>query len=444
MSASVQTTEVAESVVDAPCPPALFRNRNYVWLWASSNISCLGDYFTLIAMPWLVLTLTKDAATLGAVMALESLPRAAFMLVSGGFTDRYSARKVLLVSRTIFMLALLALALDLWFGRLQLGHLYGFAFVFGLLTAFALPASQALLPQVIDRTQIQQGNSALMGSQQLIQLFAPVLAGLLIWGMPSMSTPAGAADLSRTALAFALNAVAIFVALLLLLQLRLQPVAGAEAAPDEEVRLADGFRYLWRDRGLRIATLYMSCVGFFAIGPLLTVIPQIAEQRLHNGALSYGMLYAVNGLGSLLGFACGGMLPKPDKRHLGLALFSADLLAGLCVFWLGRSTSFATAAPALALIGVTAAYGGVLALSWIQERIPPALSGRILGIVMFAVLGLTPVSMTVGGLIVSHYSLEALLTLSGCAIASFALLGLLSPRIHRFGAYASPALPEAA
>lgn len=193
MSTSVQTTEVAESVVDAPCPPALFRNRNYVWLWASSNISCLGDYFTLIAMPWLVLTLTKDAATLGAVMALESLPRAAFMLVSGGFTDRYSARKVLLVSRTIFMLALLALALDLWFGRLQLGHLYGFAFVFGLLTAFALPASQALLPQVIDRTQIQQGNSALMGSQQLIQLFAPVLAGLLIWGMPSMSTPAGAA-----------------------------------------------------------------------------------------------------------------------------------------------------------------------------------------------------------------------------------------------------------
>src|SRR5690348_11054354 len=58
---------------------------------------------------------------------------------------RHSARMVLLVSRKIFMLALVALALDLWHGYLQLSQLYGFAFVFGLLTAFALPASQALL-----------------------------------------------------------------------------------------------------------------------------------------------------------------------------------------------------------------------------------------------------------------------------------------------------------
>ena len=444
MTTSHPSTDTADIVGDATAPVGLFRNRNYLWLWASSAISCLGDYFTLIAMPWLVLTLTKDAATLGTVMALESLPRAAFMLVSGGFADRYSARKVLLVSRAIFMLALIALALDLYLGRLHLGHLYGFAFVFGLLTAFALPASQALLPQLVERSQIQQGNSAMMGSQQLIQLFAPVLAGLLIWGMPSISAPAGAADLSRMALAFAVNAAAIFIALLLLLQLRMRPALAADDAPPAEVRLTDGFRYLWRDRGLRIATLYMSCVGFFAIGPLLTVIPQIAEQRLHNGALSYGMLYAVNGLGSLLGFACGGMLPKPAQRKLGLVLFSADLLAGLCVFWLGRSTSFFSASSALALIGVSAAYGGVLALSWIQERVPPALAGRVLGLVMFAVLGLTPVSMTLGGLVVAHASLQVLLSVSGAAIASFALLGLLSPRINRFGAYASPPLPEAA
>jgi MFS family permease len=442
MTTSIQAQ--VDPIAGDELPRSLFRNNNYLWLWASSGISCLGDYFTLIAMPWLVLTLTRDPATLGAVMALESLPRAAFMLVSGGFADRYSARMVLLVSRTIFMLALVALALDLWYGYLQLSHLYGFAFVFGLLTAFALPASQALLPQVVDKTQIQQSNSALMGSQQLIQLFAPVLAGLLIWGMPSGAAPAGTADVPSIALAFAFNAAAIFVALLLLLRIKLQPLQHTEDANGVGVRLTDGFRYLWRDRGLRIATSYMSCIGFFAIGPLLIVIPQIAEQRLHDGALSYGMLYAVNGLGSLLGFACGGLLPKPGKRRLGLVMFSTDLLAGICVFWLGHSTSFATAAPALALIGLSAAYGGVLALSWIQERVPATLAGRVLGIVMFAVLGLTPVSMSLGGVIISHYSLEALLTLSGCAIGSFALLGLLSPGINRFGTYAKPALPEAA
>lgn len=415
----------------------LFRNRNYLWLWASAGISSLGDYFTLIAMPWLVLTITRDPVALGMVMALESLPRAAFMLVSGGVTDRYTARTVLLASRTCFMLALLALVMDLHHGHLQLRHLYGFAVLFGLCTAFALPANRALLPQVVDKEQIQRANSALMGSQQFVQLFAPVLAGLMIWDMPAIGAQAVVGDLARISDAFAFNACAILVALFLLTRIRLtpRPDIGARA----RVRLAAGFSYLWRDRGLRIAIPYMACIGFFAIGPLLTVIPQLAAQRLDDGALSYGMLYAVNGLGSLLGFACGGMLPKPDSRRLGLVMFSTDLAAGLGMFLLGHSATFPTAAAALVLIGLSASYGGVLGLSWIQERIPSQLSGRILGIVMFAVLGLTPVSMMLGGLLIARYSLTTLLEISGCTIAVFALIGLLSPRINRFGTLASPA-----
>lgn len=420
----------------APAQTTLFRNKNYLWLWASAGISCLGDYFTLIAMPWLVLTLTRDPAALGTVMALESLPRAAFMLLSGGATDRFTARTVLLASRACFMLTLLALVLDLRHGHLQLQHLYGVAVVFGLCTAFALPANRALLPQVVDRMQIQQANSALMGSQQLIQLFAPVLAGLLIWGMPSMAMHAAGGDLMRIADAFAFNAVAISVALFLLTRIHLAPRAASTGRP--KVGLTDGFRYLWRDRGLRIATPYMACIGFFAIGPLLTVIPLFAAQRLEDGSLSYGMLYAVNGLGSLLGFACGGLLPKPDKRRLGLIMFTTDLTAGLGMLLLSQSNGFATAAAALAIVGISASYGGVLGLSWIQERIPQQLAGRVLGIVTFAVLGLTPVSMALGGLLISHYSLTVLLNASGCAIVCCALLGLCSPGINRFGTYAAP------
>lgn len=433
---------VSPSSDPAAAAPALLRNRNYLWLWASAGISSLGDYFTLIAMPWLVLSLTNDAAALGLVMALESLPRAVFMLVSGGLADRYTAHRVLLVSRALFMLTLLLLALDLLYGQVQLTHLYGFALAFGLLTALALPANRALLPQLIDKEQIQKANSALMGSQQLIQLFAPVLAGLMIWGMPTAGGAAAAADLRPIAYAFLVNAGAILVALLLLLQIR----PGPRAAPpsDARVRLADGFRHVWRDRGLRIATFYMGCVGFLAIGPLLTAIPQLAAHRLRDGALSYGMLFAINGLGSMIGFACGGLLPRPGRRQLGLIIFSADLLAGLCIVWLGHSSSFASAAPALALIGGAASYGGVLGLSWIQERIPPALAGRILGIVMFAVLGLTPLSMSLGGVVVAQYSLTTLLTVSGCTIATLALLGLLLPGINRFGSYPSPVVAEPA
>lgn len=417
--------------------PSLLRNPNYLWLWGSAVIASLGDYFTLIAMPWLVLSISKDPAALGMVMALESLPRAAFMLFSGGASDRFTARSVLLASRFLFMLALLLLALLLLGGHVQLHHLYAFAATFGLLTAFALPADRALLPQVVEPSHIQKGNSALMGSQQLIQLFAPVLAGLLIWGMPTSEAPAGSgADLKHIALAFLFNAAAIAVALVLLMRIRITPRTDVASEPD--VRLVEGFRYLGRDRGMRIATLYMGCIGLFAIGPLLTTIPQLATQRLHDGALSYGMLYAVNGLGSILGFALGGMLAKPDLRRLGLVVCSADLLSGLAIGWLGHASTFATAAPALVLVGLTVSYGGVLSLSWIQERVPPALAGRVLSIIMFAVLGLTPLSMAAAGFLAAHYSMTTLLTASATAVAATALLGIVTPAIRRFGAYPAP------
>ena len=419
--------------------PSLFRNRNYVWLWAGGAISSLGDYFTFVAMPWLVLSLTHDAAALGLVMALESLPRAAFMLFSGSATDRFSARSVLLASRCGFLLALVALAALLLSGGLRLPHLYGFAVSFGLLSAFALPANRAMLPLVVERTQIQKGNSALMGTQQLIQLFAPVLAGLLI---AVGANDAAGAGVRPIAYAFLLNAAAIAVALGLLLQVRVPARSGSSGPP--KAGLAEGFRYLRQDVGMRTATLYMGCIGFFAIGPLLTVLPQLAQQRLHDGALSYGLLCAVNGVGSMLGFALGGMLPKPGARQLGLRMLAADIVAGLAILWLGQADRFATAAPALALVGVAASYGGVLALSWVQERVPVALSGRVLGIVMFAVLGLTPVSMALAGLLAAYASLAALLTTSGTAIVAVALLGLLVPGINRFGTQPPPAAYAAA
>ncbi|UUZ55217.1 hypothetical protein LP419_05190 [Massilia sp. H-1] len=62
-------------------------------------ISALGDQFTLIALPWLVLTTTGDALTLGLVIALMSVPRALFILVGGALVDRYSPKSVLMLSK---------------------------------------------------------------------------------------------------------------------------------------------------------------------------------------------------------------------------------------------------------------------------------------------------------------------------------------------------------
>jgi hypothetical protein len=59
----------------------LLRDRNFRWLLSGGIVSGLGDQFTMIALPWLVLTMTGDPLALGLVIATMSVPRALFMLV---------------------------------------------------------------------------------------------------------------------------------------------------------------------------------------------------------------------------------------------------------------------------------------------------------------------------------------------------------------------------
>ncbi len=67
--------------------------RDFRLLLVGTATSLLGDQFALIATPWLALQLTNDPLVLGIVLALEGLPRAAFMLVGGAVTDRFAPRR---------------------------------------------------------------------------------------------------------------------------------------------------------------------------------------------------------------------------------------------------------------------------------------------------------------------------------------------------------------
>jgi hypothetical protein len=65
---------------------------NFCLLSTGAFTSLLGDQFALIATPWLVLQLTGDPLMLGTVLALEGIPRAAFILFGGAITNRLSPR----------------------------------------------------------------------------------------------------------------------------------------------------------------------------------------------------------------------------------------------------------------------------------------------------------------------------------------------------------------
>lgn len=108
-------------------------------------LSSIGDQLTMVALPWLVLILTKEAWVLGMVLLLTGLPRAAFILLGGAIVDRSSPKAVMLYSKCVNGLVLLLMAFLIFNQWLSISILCVTSLLLGISGAFSLPARSAIL-----------------------------------------------------------------------------------------------------------------------------------------------------------------------------------------------------------------------------------------------------------------------------------------------------------
>lgn len=425
----------------SPAPPhqALFRDRNFRWLLIGSVISMLGDQFTLIAMPWLVLQMTDDTRVLGIVLALLGVPRALFILIGGAYVDRHSPKRVMMVTKVVNTALLATLALMVANGSLTLPWLYALALGIGLATAFSIPAGTAMLPQVVQGEWLQPANSVMMGLRQLTLLAGPLLAGLTIATLGTGHTRDALTDARGLAAAFALDAFSFGITIWTLARVR---VLGDQAsmAPGTTVwgAVAEGLRYFWRDVPFRTGLLYWSAVALLISGPVQIALPVLAKTLPQMGAASLGTMLAAHGGGTLLGTVVAGARPHGRLRSLGLTLLAMDGMVGLLFMPLGHITATWQGACLLLPIGALAGFMLVVVFTWIQRRVPPAMLGRAMSLFMFIFMGLAPVSAAATGWLLPHVSLSGLFLACGGLLLAVVVLALLITPMHHIGDAPAP------
>ncbi len=130
-------------------PRNVLRDRNFAWLTGGGVISALGDQFTLIALPWLVLKLSHDPATLGLVLALMGAPRAVLILFGGAVVDRHSPKAILMLTKYVNTVLLAVLAILVYSGGVTLTLAIALALGLSLASAFSIPAGTSMLPHVV-------------------------------------------------------------------------------------------------------------------------------------------------------------------------------------------------------------------------------------------------------------------------------------------------------
>jgi MFS family permease len=385
----------------------VLRLRDFRLLFSGSTVSMLGDQFTLIAMPWLVLQLTGDPLALGFVLALEGIPRAAFMLLGGAITDRFSARMILIVTDALraFLTALIALAV--FTGSIHIWMLYAFGLAFGLMAGFSVPARNSMVPLLVETEDLQAGNSVMMGVGELIGFVGPTIAGILI----------GSYSKSRLGIGLALSfdAFSFFVSVAALWLMRggNRPESGQPGAGESVwASILAGIRYLWDDKALRVMFLIVTAVNFLFVGPLLVGIPVLANQRLPEGALAFGLLLSAYSGGNLGGFLLAGTLPRPTGKVMRVFLIALLAIFGLVLGALGFIYSTWLDFGLLLLLGLGNGYISIILFTWMQARTPREMLGRMMSMLMLSNTGLVPISQAISGA-VSKWSLTGVFAAAG-------------------------------
>lgn len=398
---------------------ALFANANFRWIMGGGLLSMLGDQFTLLALPWLVMSLSRDPLVLGTVLALGSLPRAVFILIGGALVDRHSPKTVLLLTKWVNFALLGLLAALTATGGITLAGVYVLTLAIGLATAFSYPAGSAILPQAVPEALIQPANGALMGARQLVLLLGPVLAGLLVTAgsEPSLSG-------QGLALAFGFDALSFAVSAWTLTRVQMAPATAKAPQPVFEA-IAESLRACWQDRELRALFLYFAAIAFFVGGPIQVALPVLAAERLPGGAAALGVMLAAHGLGALAGMAVSGLRPQWRLSTLGGTVLLIDAVAGGVFLVFGHVHAAWQGALLLLPLGAMGGFVQVAVYSWLQKRIAPEMLGRSMALFMFIIMGLAPLASAAAGAALRVLDVTELFRAAALCLLAVVVLGAL-------------------
>jgi len=369
-------------------PWTVFASGPFRLLWIGTTLSLFGDFFSYVAMAWLVLQLTGSSLALGTVLVVQALPRAVLMLVGGALADRLSPRLTMVGSMGLRAVFVAPLALLVLTGRVQMWEVYAIAVVFGIVDAFFMPARTSILPKVVADHELEPGNAVLNVTGQASVIVGPVIGGLVVaW--------------FGTGWAFAGDAACFALGFLFILWLPVAARAGAsgKAHPDGGLggQIAAGFRYAWANIGIRVTLIAIAVIDFAANGALGVGLPTLAHGRFGAGATGLGVLLGAWGVGATAGALGAGFVPAPKRFGMLIVLLCAWL--GLGIIGVGLVPSLIPAAVLMGISGIGTGVVNTYGLSWLQRRTDPAMQGRVMSMVMLASMGLTPLTYALSGVV---------------------------------------------
>ncbi|OKI14921.1 hypothetical protein A6A25_15105 [Saccharothrix sp. CB00851] len=355
---------------------AVFRLREFRFLWAAELFSIFGDQLARVALAVLVYGRTESALWAAGVYALTFLPALFGGVLLSWLADRYRRRAVMVtadVARAVLVAVMAVPGLPLW-------ALCGLLVVVVLLGSPFTAAQGALLPDVLSGDLYERGLAVRQMTSQAAQLVGFAGGGVVVAAIsPGLA-------LVADAVTFLLSAALIRIGV----RNRPRPAVARESAGS----VRGVIRSVARDPRRRVLVLLAWLVGWYVVPEALAV--PYADQ-LGAGPAVVGVLMAADPLGSVLGaWLFVRYVPVHHRARLvGALAVCAGIPLVLCAFRPGLVLTFVL----WSLSGAASTAYLLQTQSGFVRATPDAERGRAIGVASSGIVAAQGCTVFVGGLL---------------------------------------------
>jgi MFS family permease len=371
--------------------------------------SWIGTWMQTVGAQWLLVDAPNAATLVALVQAATTLPAMLLALPGGVLADSFDRRWLLITVQGYFIVLGVLMAALAAAGLMPPALLLAFTFALGVGAAVQIPTWQAMLPELVPRTQLRAATRLDLVNVNGARSIGPAIAGLVI------------AYLGGVPVVFALYAASAVVFAVALLRWR-GPEAGSEIRRERFVpALRAGGRYVWHEPIVRRVLLRVMLFVPPAMA-LWALLPLIANQRLGLTAAGYGALFGAFGFGAIVGALLLGRVR--DRLSTNGMLTASGLVFAAASALIVLIPSVAAALAVLTFAGLAwMAVTSTLAAE-LQLFLPAWVRARVFAIYMVVFTG----SMTVGalawGLVAESIGLQPTFLIAAVALLGGVIAGV--------------------
>jgi MFS family permease len=394
----------------------LWAHADFMRLWSAQAISAFGSRITRTALPIIAITSLGEPETIVALLSsVYLIPGIILALFTGGFIDRSRKRRILIGADVLRAVAVASITTAWWLGALNIWHLVVVGALVGAASALFSIADNTYLPVLIGKRQLAEGNAKLEATEAVAEVTGPASAGVLIgtFGAP---------------LAVALDAASYLWSAVMLRRIRTvepapQPVPSAQSSTWQSQRdLRDGMRAVFGHplvRPVVIALVVWSIAGGF----FTALYTLFCLRTLGLSELTFGLIVAMGGIGSLLGAILSRRLVAALGLGRTLIVTATISLAGGLLIPLASGSRFTV----LSLLAAHQLISDCFSVAFViqavtlrQTVLPRDLLGRANAAVHVCTASLVPITAIAAGVLAQLTSIRD-------AVWVGVLIGLAAP-----------------